>query len=156
MASEEQRDQEIADVLTTITGETVQERTARIHREMKAEDRAAAELLDRLGGDGFPSPLEIVSAASMAITLAGIGRPAPAPEDLIAAYAHLEAARKSIDFAELRMIEAMLDSGMTWEQIAKATGRRSRQAMQQRYKRVGGTRMLSARSSAATPAHPQR
>lgn len=58
-------------------------------------------------------------------------------------------ARESVEQAERVLIESVLDSGWTWEQLGAAYGGRSKQAMQQHYKRRGGQR--SWRRSAANP-----
>ncbi len=53
-------------------------------------------------------------------------------------------ARESVDQAERVLIEAVMDSGWTWEQLGAVYGERSKQAMQQHYKRRGGERTWSA------------
>ncbi|NKE59684.1 hypothetical protein FXN61_23885 [Lentzea sp. PSKA42] len=62
-------------------------------------------------------------------------------------------ARESVDRAERVLIESVMDSGWTWEQLGAEYGERSKQAMQQHYKRRGGQRSWSAakRSDAEPP-----
>jgi hypothetical protein len=57
-------------------------------------------------------------------------------------------ARESVDEAERVLIESVLDSGWTWEQLGAEYGGRSKQAMQQHYKRRGGQRSWSRRTGA--------
>ncbi|MFS8095711.1 hypothetical protein LFM09_01105 [Lentzea alba] len=58
-------------------------------------------------------------------------------------------ARESVERAERVLIESVIDSGFTWEQLGAAYGERSKQAMQQHYKRRGGER--SWRSGVGPP-----
>lgn len=60
-------------------------------------------------------------------------------------------ARESVDQAERVLIEAVLDGGWTWEQLGAEYGERSKQAMQQHYKRRGGQRTWSRRTGAEPP-----
>ncbi len=53
-------------------------------------------------------------------------------------------ARESVDEAERVLIESIMDSGWTWEQLGAVYGERSKQAMQQHYKRRGGQRTWTA------------
>lgn len=53
-------------------------------------------------------------------------------------------ARESVEKAELVLIESVMDSGWTWEQLGAEYGARSKQAMQQHYKRRGGQRSWPA------------
>ena len=53
-------------------------------------------------------------------------------------------ARESVERAERVLIESVIDSGFTWEQLGAAYGERSKQAMQQHYKRRGGERSWPA------------
>lgn len=57
-------------------------------------------------------------------------------------------ARESVDRAERVLIESVMDSGWTWEQLGAEYGERSKQAMQQHYKRRGGQRSWSKRTDA--------
>ncbi|MFI6099884.1 hypothetical protein ACIA8G_30370 [Lentzea sp. NPDC051213] len=53
-------------------------------------------------------------------------------------------AREAVERAERVLIESVLDSGFTWEQLGAVYGERSKQAMQQHYKRRGGERSWPA------------
>ncbi|SDH85437.1 hypothetical protein SAMN05192558_105362 [Actinokineospora alba] len=53
-------------------------------------------------------------------------------------------AREAVDQAERVLIESVMDSGWTWEQLGAFYGERSKQAMQQHYKRRGGQRSWPA------------
>ncbi|MFD2470874.1 hypothetical protein [Amycolatopsis silviterrae] len=48
--------------------------------------------------------------------------------------------RRDLDRAEVTLIESVLDHGWTWEQLGAEYGNRSKQAMQQHYRRRGGKR----------------
>ncbi len=48
--------------------------------------------------------------------------------------------RRDLDRAEVTLIESLMDRGWTWEQLGNAYGERSKQAMQQHYRRRGGKR----------------
>lgn len=61
--------------------------------------------------------------------------------------------RRYLDLKEQELIEAAMDRGSTWEELGKLyQGRNgegiSRQAMQQRYRRLGGTRTWPTRKPA--------
>jgi hypothetical protein len=53
-------------------------------------------------------------------------------------------AREAVEQAERVLIESIMDSGWTWEQLGAIYGERSKQAMQQHYKRRGGQRTWAA------------
>lgn len=55
-------------------------------------------------------------------------------------------AREAVEQAERVLIESIMDSGWTWEQLGAIYGERSKQAMQQHYKRRGGQRNWTAAS----------
>lgn len=55
--------------------------------------------------------------------------------------ARLPARRAALDAREVELIEAALDAGETMKSLAKVYGF-TRQAMGQRYRKVGGTREL--------------
>ncbi|GAB3410089.1 hypothetical protein [Flindersiella endophytica] len=61
-------------------------------------------------------------------------------EDFAAALKLIPILQDDLESDERRLIEAARDSGMSWGQLAAALGRSSRQAMFQRYKRLGGRR----------------
>jgi hypothetical protein len=69
--------------------------------------------------------------------------------DVIAALRLVPGERRDLDFAEAALIEAARDRGETWESLGAALGTRSGQAMQQRYKRLGGTRTWPTRRPGA-------
>lgn len=56
--------------------------------------------------------------------------------------------RDELDRIERTMTETLLDWGASWEDVAAATGRSSKQAAQQRYTRLGGTRRWPTRRPA--------
>lgn len=60
-------------------------------------------------------------------------------------------AREAVEQAERVLIESVMDSGWTWEQLGAEYGERSKQAMQQHYKRRGGQRTWSRRTAAEPP-----
>jgi hypothetical protein len=60
-------------------------------------------------------------------------------------------AREAVEQAERVLIESVMDSGWTWEQLGAVYGERSKQAMQQHYKRRGGQRTWSSRAGAEPP-----
>jgi hypothetical protein len=53
--------------------------------------------------------------------------------------------REECDHIEVRMTESLMDAGQSWEEVGRATGRPSKQAAQQRYRRLGGTRRWPTR-----------
>jgi hypothetical protein len=61
-------------------------------------------------------------------------------EDFAAALKLIPILQEDLETDERRLIEAARDFGMSWGQLAAALGRSSRQAMFQRYKRLGGRR----------------
>lgn len=65
--------------------------------------------------------------------------------DAVAGLRLLPGERWVLDLIERDLIEAALDRGETWESLGAALGGRSRQAMQQRYRRLGGSRTWPTR-----------
>ncbi|BAE46333.1 hypothetical protein [Rhodococcus erythropolis] len=63
-------------------------------------------------------------------TLTGIGEE----------YEKLSEQRKQLDAAECALIETARDNGASWADLAEALGFGTKQALQQRYKRIGGQR----------------
>ncbi|MFE0025315.1 hypothetical protein [Amycolatopsis sp. NPDC059021] len=61
-------------------------------------------------------------------------------DDPVAALRMMPYVRSSVDEAELTLIESIMDRGWTWEQLGAIYGERSKQAMQQHYRRRGGQR----------------
>ncbi|ATY14457.1 hypothetical protein CU254_31580 [Amycolatopsis sp. AA4] len=64
--------------------------------------------------------------------------------------------RADLDRAEVTLIEAVLDRGWTWEQLGAEYGGRSKQAMQQHYRRRGGTRSWPAKERPPRTGSPHR
>lgn len=79
------------------------------------------------------------------------GAEAVTAEDTIAGLHLVEFQRSSLDYDERDLIEAAKDRGLTWEALGAALDR-SAQAMQQRYKRLGGERAWPT-STPKTPKH---
>ncbi|MEV6236044.1 hypothetical protein [Lentzea sp. NPDC051838] len=69
------------------------------------------------------------------------------PNEAFFALRMMPWARESVEQAERVLIEAVIDSGWTWEQLGAEYGERSKQAMQQHYKRRGGQRTWSRRTA---------
>ncbi|GAA4541989.1 hypothetical protein GCM10023192_49160 [Amycolatopsis samaneae] len=65
-------------------------------------------------------------------------------EDATGALRLVPDVRRDLDRAEVALIESVLDRGWTWEQLGVAYGDRSKQAMQQHYRRRGGKRTWPA------------
>ncbi|HEX8869050.1 MAG TPA: hypothetical protein VF821_25550 [Lentzea sp.] len=70
------------------------------------------------------------------------------PNEAFFALRMMPQARESVEQAERVLIESVIDSGWTWEQLGAEYGERSKQAMQQHYKRRGGQRTWSRRTGA--------
>lgn len=88
----------------------------------------------RGGGDAGAGPL---GAAEVPIV------------DVLAALLLIPTARHELDLLEVALIEAVLDGGVTWEQLGAAYGGRNRQTMRELYRRRGGTRPWAPGSSPA-------
>ena len=71
------------------------------------------------------------------------------PQAAVLVLRMLGQVREECDYIEVRMTEALMDAGLSWEEVGRATGRPSKQAAQQRYRRLGGTRTWPTRR----PAH---
>jgi hypothetical protein len=69
--------------------------------------------------------------------------------DAIAALRLIPGEHAALDTSERLLIEAARDRGETWESLGAALGKRSGQAMQQRYRRIGGRRTWPTRASTA-------
>lgn len=63
-----------------------------------------------------------------------------APEDLLGSLALLPAARAEVEGVEIGLLFTARSAGLTWAQIAEATGFRSPQACQQYYTRLSARR----------------
>lgn len=109
--------------------------SARARREQDAQDRLLA-----LGADGLqprpwrpaPVPPTAVDLTQFALWRAGD----LSADDLLAALALLPAARAEVDGVESGLLFVARSAGLTWAQIAEATGFRSPQACQQYYTRL--------------------
>jgi hypothetical protein len=98
-------------------------------------------------GDGAPpvvSDRDVIEALWSAVTSSDTYRELGLPgagavtaEDALAGLRLLRTERQGLDFIERDLIEAAKDHGVTWEQLGERVGV-SAQAMQQRYKRLGG------------------
>ncbi|MYW91370.1 hypothetical protein G3I59_12345 [Amycolatopsis rubida] len=64
--------------------------------------------------------------------------------------------RHDLDRAEVTLIESVLDRGWTWEQLGAEYGNRSKQAMQQHYRRRGGNRSWPAKERPPRTEPPHR
>ncbi|MER7077252.1 hypothetical protein SAMN02982929_00943 [Saccharopolyspora kobensis] len=64
----------------------------------------------------------------------------PAITQSVAALRMMAGAHETVNHAELTLIESVIDNGWTWERLGSVYGDRSKQAMQQHYKRRGGER----------------
>lgn len=72
-------------------------------------------------------------------------------DDLVDALRIVPDQRARLELDERQLLEAALDRGETWESLAERLGWRSRQALQQRYRRLGGKRTWPTRRSAEAP-----
>ena len=108
---------------------------ARAQREQVAQDRLLARGADSLE----PRPWRPPPAPPTAVDLTqfALWRSADLTgEDLLAALAMLPAARAEVDGVESGLLFTARSAGLTWAQIAEATGFRSPQACQQYYTRL--------------------
>ncbi len=108
---------------------------AQARREREAQDR----LLD-LGADRLEErPWRPAPAPPTAIDLAqfALWRSADLDsDDLLAALSLMPAARAEVEGVEIGLLFTARNAGLTWAQIAEATGFRSPQACQQHYMRM--------------------
>ncbi|QXV57342.1 hypothetical protein [Amycolatopsis sp. TNS106] len=58
--------------------------------------------------------------------------------EMLAALTLVPGIRDQVDRLEVDLIKAVIDWGVTWEQLGAVYGGRTRQAMQQHYRRLGG------------------
>ncbi|WP_367139674.1 hypothetical protein [Saccharothrix sp. HUAS TT1] len=85
----------------------------------------------------------LIAAAAQAARDAhrdGTGDRAVTAEEAVAALELLPAVEEELRRDEVALIEAARDAGHTWSTLGDALGGRSRQAMQQHYRRIGGAR----------------
>jgi hypothetical protein len=64
----------------------------------------------------------------------------PAIVQSVAALRMMSMAHDTVNHAELTLIESVIDNGWTWERLGSVYGDRTKQAMQQHYRRRGGER----------------
>ncbi|MBD3004686.1 hypothetical protein [Streptomyces sp. 5-10] len=107
---------------------------------MSAEEERLDQLL-KIGDDGLAHKFEAARLYAAQMEDEGAVRPGTA----VLVLRMLGAVREECDHVEVRMIEALMDAGLSWEEVGRATGRTSRQAAQQRYRRLGGTRTWPTR-----------
>ncbi|MGV9295040.1 hypothetical protein [Amycolatopsis sp. NPDC003676] len=77
-------------------------------------------------------------------------------EDAAGALHLVPDVRGDLDRAEVTLIESVLDRGWTWEQLGAEYGNRSKQAMQQHYRRRGGKRSWPAGERPPRTGSPHR
>ncbi|WP_037365728.1 hypothetical protein [Amycolatopsis orientalis] len=77
-------------------------------------------------------------------------------EDAAGALHLVPDVRQDLDRAEVTLIEAVLDRGWTWEQLGAEYGNRSKQAMQQHYRRRGGKRSWPGKERPPRTESPHR
>ena len=109
------------------------------HAEAQRERDAQRRILE-LGAEGLePRPWRPEPAPPTAVDLTqfALWRSADlAPEDVLSALALLPAARAEVDGVEIGLLFTARSAGLTWGQIAEATGFRSPQACQQYFTRL--------------------
>ncbi|MGW7597237.1 hypothetical protein [Streptomyces antimycoticus] len=111
---------------------------------MSADDERLDQLM-KIGNDGLAAQFEAARLYAAEAEDEGAVRPGAA----VLVLRMLGAVRDECDHIEVRMTEALMDSGQSWEEVGRATGRPSKQAAQQRYRRLGGTKTWPTRR----PAH---
>lgn len=108
---------------------------AQAQREREAQDRLralGADELERRPWRPAPAPPTAVDLTQFALWRSV----ELAPDDLLAALALLPAARAEVEGVEIGLLFTARNAGVTWAQIAEATGFRSPQACQQYYTRL--------------------
>jgi len=83
-------------------------------------------------------PLGAYQALSRVRAAVDAGAEEATPEDVRHALALLPGLRDGLDASERRLIEAARERGASWAQLAAPLGVRSRQAAEQRYRRLVG------------------
>jgi hypothetical protein len=83
---------------------------------------------------------ELVFAARSGLRSGEVAVDDTTADDRTAALRLVPEVRRDLDRAEVALIESLVDLGWTWEQLGAAYGGRSKQAMQQHYRRRGGHR----------------
>lgn len=116
-------------------GRAADDEQAQLHREHTAHER----ILELGAKDLAPRPWCPAPAPPTAVDLTqfALWRSTDlSPDDLASALALLPAARAEADGVETGLLFAARSAGLTWAQIAAATGFRSPQACQQHYTRL--------------------
>lgn len=108
--------------------------------DVNTEDERLDQLL-KIGDDGLAHRFE---AARLYAAQAEDGDTVR-PQAATLVMRMLGAVREECDHIEVRMTESLMDAGLSWEDVGRATGRTSKQAAQQRYRRLGGTRTWPTR-----------
>ncbi|SFQ26161.1 hypothetical protein SAMN05421854_1101, partial [Amycolatopsis rubida] len=107
---------------------------------------AAADLLARYAPAEVarPSAGTLIASVLRAVRAEGDdARPDPADVtvgDLVGALRLFPEHAVDLKRAERALIEAAMDRGSSWDALGRELGGRSRQAMYQHYRRIGGTR----------------
>jgi hypothetical protein len=83
---------------------------------------------------------ELVFAARSGLGSNEVAADNRSADDTTAALSLVPEVRRDLDRAEVALIESLMDGGWTWERLGAAYGGRSKQAMQQHYRRRGGHR----------------
>ncbi|WGW13442.1 DNA-binding protein [Saxibacter everestensis] len=117
------------------------------HMQMQREREAQGRLLE-LGADEMERrPWRPAPAPPTAVDLTqfALWRSADLdPDDLLTALALLPAARTEVEGVEIGLLFTARNAGLTWAQIAEATGFRSPQACQQYYTRLNARQSESS------------
>lgn len=108
---------------------------------MTDDDRDRADYLARIDDD--PLAHKLAAARLYAAQAEDEGRVSVAAATSVLRM--LGSLREELDHIEVRMTEALLDTGLSWEETGQITGRPSKQAAQQRYRRLGGARTWPTR-----------
>ncbi|GAA4901334.1 hypothetical protein LX16_0444 [Stackebrandtia albiflava] len=109
------------------------------HAQVERETEARRRLVDLGAGDLPPRPWRPAPAppTDVDLTRFAVWRSADlSPEDLLDAMALLPAARAEVEGIEAGLLFLARGAGLTWAQIAEATGFRSPQACQQYFTRL--------------------
>ncbi|MCP9209673.1 hypothetical protein [Streptomyces cucumeris] len=108
--------------------------------DVSAEDERLDRLL-KIGTDPLANKFEAARLYAAQAEDEGDVRPGAA----VLVMRMLGQVREECDHIEVRMVEALMDAGLSWDEVARVTGRSSKQAAQQRYRRLGGARTWPTR-----------
>lgn len=109
--------------------------TVRANREHEAQEhllRIGAAQLERRPWRPEPAPPTAVDLTQFALWKSS----ELSAEDLLQALTLLQSARDEVDGVEIGLLFSARNAGLTWAQIADATGFRSPQACQQHFTRL--------------------